>query len=285
MHANLTTPKQHPLLNCAPCRYVDFSADWYRKKERELKIREIFHYHSASKVDFVNRKFWEWCAISEALDQRGMLLPGSNGLGFAVGTEPLTSYFASRGCEILATDLAPELSAEAWKESNQHAAALDQLFYPELIDRASFSAGVSFSDLDMRNISNAGFDYDFLWSSCALEHLGTLKTGIDFVINSAKLLRKGGVAVHTTEYNISSDVNTIHEGHNVLYRKQDFIDLGELLGSIGFSMSPLGFDTGQHAFDYDYDTPPYMGVGKRHLKLEIEGYISTSYLIILERVK
>ena len=42
--------------------------------------------------------------------------------------------------------------------------------------------------------------FDFTWSSCALEHLGTLAAGADFVVAQMDCLRPGGVAVHTTEF-------------------------------------------------------------------------------------
>lgn len=45
----------------------------------------------------LNRKIWEWCYVAEALSERGMLLPGRRGLGFAVGQEPLVALFASAG--------------------------------------------------------------------------------------------------------------------------------------------------------------------------------------------
>ena len=82
-------------------------------QELNLAIREMYAGHSSQTCEFANRKFWEWCAISQALDERKKLRTGLKGLGFAVGTEPLSSHFAARGCRILATDLAPELSAEA----------------------------------------------------------------------------------------------------------------------------------------------------------------------------
>lgn len=270
-------------LNSVACRYKYFSDPWYRAREIDLKIRDIFSFHSAANVDFVNRKFWEWCAISEALDERGALIPGSRGLGFAVGTEPLSSYFASKGCQILATDLAPELSNPGWIKTNEHAATLDQLFYPKLIERDIFLRNVSFAHADMRDIKNIGDNYDFLWSSCALEHLGTLDAGIDFVVSSAKLLREGGVAVHTTEFNVGSGIDTITNGPNVIFRKRDLVYLDQLLESMGFMMAPLNFDTGEHLYDLDIDSPPYMQPGKRHIKLEIDGCIATSFLLVVVR--
>lgn len=79
----------------------------------------------------LHRKLWELAYVTQALDERGMLAPGRKGLAFAVGQEPLPAYFASRGCEILATDLgSDEASDKGWIETNQHAASVESLQRP-----------------------------------------------------------------------------------------------------------------------------------------------------------
>ena len=50
-----------------------------------------------------------------------------------------------------------------------------------------------------------------LWSSCSLEHLGSISHGIEFILNSLKCLKQHGVAVHTTEFNLSSNEETLNE--------------------------------------------------------------------------
>ena len=52
-----------------------------------------------------HRKQWEFVFIVSSLEKLGMLTPGKRGLVFAAGTEPLISYFASLGVEIVATDM------------------------------------------------------------------------------------------------------------------------------------------------------------------------------------
>src|SRR5690349_11463990 len=76
----------------------------------------------------LHRKLWEWCYIAQALYERGMLGEGRRGLGFAVGSEPLSSLFAGFGCAIVASDLDPESADRAgWVSTNQHASSLAQL--------------------------------------------------------------------------------------------------------------------------------------------------------------
>src|ERR1700679_981380 len=72
------------MLGSIVCKYQDFSAGWYGNQELNLMIRQSYASHSAAQVGFVNRKFWEWCAIAQALDERCKLRTGMKGLGFAV---------------------------------------------------------------------------------------------------------------------------------------------------------------------------------------------------------
>jgi len=246
-------------------------------------IRRIFAGHSAEQVDFVNRKFWEWCAIAQALDERCMLRTGMKGLGFAVGQEPLTSHFAGRGCEILATDLDQQASDKEWIRSAQHAASKDILFQPLLVNRDIFDSRVKFQSADMRTLEGLSPGYAFIWSSCALEHLGTLDAGLEFVVRSAELLDPGGVAVHTTEFNVLSNERTIESGGNVIYRQRDILTLAANLRSTGLTLVSPNFDAGNHRFDLEFDSPPYMTSGRPHLKLQIDGHVCTSFMLIIEK--
>src|SRR5262249_1808127 len=154
--------------------------------------------------------------------------------------------FASRDCEILATDLAADLSDKGWMSTGQHADSLNAIFRPELLDRAKFDSLVKFQPADMRTLSGLSGAYDFIWSSCAFEHLGTLEAGLNFVVNSSRLLNEDGIAVHTTEFNVSSNDATITKGPSVIYRKRDLIRLSKELARNGFTLEKLNFDAGHH---------------------------------------
>ena len=136
------------------------------------------HLDPNSAVGLVQRKAWEWCAIAQALEERGMLVPGKSGCGFAVGTEPLPSAFAARGVQILATDQPLAAAASAWAMGNQHAASLEELYHPDIVDMKAFEQNVRFRPVDMRDLALPWEKtYDFVWSSCSMEHLGTWKPG------------------------------------------------------------------------------------------------------------
>ena len=78
-------------------------------------------------------------------------------LGFAVGREPLPSYFASKGVDVLATDLPPDSAhAGEWSFAGQHAADLSALYYPAILERQTFDRKVRFAAADMTNLDATG---------------------------------------------------------------------------------------------------------------------------------
>ncbi len=231
----------------------------------------------------IHRKIWEWCYISQGLHERGMLEPGRRGLGFAVGEEPLPSLFASYGCDITATDLDLKRAADAgWVDTQQHAKNLEMLNERNLCDPHDFNRRVSFRYVDMNQIPQDLNGFDFTWSACALEHLGSLALGEQFVYNSLACLKPGGVAIHTTEFTVSSNTHTVDYLPLVLFRRCDMERLAETLTACGQCIEPFVFDTGDLPFDLRVDVPPYNK--DRHLKLLLEKkYVCTSVGFIITK--
>src|SRR5262249_30856515 len=91
----------------------------------------------------------------------------------------------------------------------------------------------------------------------------------------------GGVAVHTTEYNLSSNEGTLDSGGTVLYRKRDIEDL--IARIRGHGDEPMPFDSmkGDGLVDGYIDVPPYHG--ECHLRLAIAGHTCTSVGVIATR--
>jgi hypothetical protein len=227
----------------------------------------------------LHRKFWEWAFIYERLSKEGVLHPEMRGLGFGVGTEKLPAFFASLGAQITATD-APV--GQNWDRSNGVSDHKSRLFKSEIIDRETFDDRVSFEYCNMNDIPSHLTDYDFCWSSCSFEHLGSLQHGIDFVVNSVeRSLKVGGVACHTTEFNVTSDDQTLDTGVTVLYRKKDLERLCRILEERGHWVEPLRIEPGTLPPDYFVDVPPY---GEDpHLKLLVGSYVTTSVGLVARR--
>lgn len=237
------------------------------------QIKEAPRYH---------RKQWEFVYIAQALWERGMLKPGMKGLGFGVGQEPLVALFASHGCTITATDMDSNQAQQVgWTQTNQHAGNLARLNAREICGPEDFEELVAFETVDMNHIPPHLHGYDFCWSACCFEHLGSIPQGLEFVKNSLKTLKPGGLAIHTTEFNLSSNTKTIKQGGTVLYREHDLQNLLQELQESGHHMEPLLIHKGSQPLDDHVDTPPYSD--DRHLRLLIGQYDVTSAGLIIRK--
>ena len=231
----------------------------------------------------LHRKMWEWLFVAEALHERGVLAPGRRGLGFGVGQEPLTALFAAEGCDVVASDQ-PRHAAVAggWTDSSSEwAGSLENLNQWGLCAQEEFTRRVRFRAVDMnaipRDLRTGGFD--FTWSSCALEHLGTLEAGADFVVEQMDCLKPGGVGVHTTEYLVSSNELTVEAGGTVFYRRRDIEALVARLRKLGHDID-VDYSEGTAPEDLHVDVPPYSDV---HLRTELAGYVTTSLALVVTK--
>lgn len=259
------------MLSSVVCRSEHFNEPWFLERAKVTGLRDK------------HRKVWEWHAITQALQERGKLAPGMKGLGFAVGTEPLASIFAGYGAEILASDIGDEAIAVGWSDSGQHAATIEALYKDAFISRSDFDRRVSFRPVDMRDLSSLPEgEFDFVWSACSLEHLGSLQAGMDFVRRSTRLLKPGGVGVHTTEFNLSSGEETMDEGWCVLYREKDLRQLDRDLRAMDAGLAKLDLFGGDHEHDIKADMEPFHANGRVHLKLHLGGFVTTSVLLIVQ---
>jgi hypothetical protein len=237
-----------------------------------------------------HRKLWELAFICQALEERGMLAPGRRGLGFAVGAEKLPALFAARGCEITATDLpADDERRNPWADSGQWVGERDALNAAGLCDPAAFQERVTFRPVDMNHVPADLVDYDFSWSTCSFEHCGSLQLGLDFLERQMDCLVPGGVAVHTTEFNLSSNDATLADGPCVIYRLCDIEAVCGRLIAAGHSVEPLDVDPGRHRLDRFVDEPPYCDWFTtpppkiKHLRLNLAGHASTSIALVIRK--
>ena len=234
----------------------------------------------------LHRKEWELAYILQALDERGMILAGAKGLGFAVGREPVPAFLAAQGCQITATDLHGSGEGRAqWSDSGQWSGSLDELTFPDICPPETMATRVTFRPVDMNAIPQDLRGYDFTWSTCSFEHCGSLALGADFVVNQMACLRPGGVAVHTTEFNLSSNTDTQETGNTVIYRLKDIEALVRRLRQAGHDVEPLDIWPGDDPADRHVCTPNADGQhpGKVHMRLLVHRWAATSIGLIIRK--
>lgn len=282
------SPIYHGLIS-KPTTQQDLESLWFRYWCSELKIFPIFH-----------RKLWEFAFLLQCLFENNMIVVGKSGIGFGCGEEPIASYLASVGVSAHVTDLEIEkVSGMGWVETNQYASSLEAAFHPSICSREEFENNVSHSYVDMNDIpKELDGKYDFCWSICAMEHLGTIEKGLNFVEQSLRTLKPGGIAIHTTEFNYLSDKITIDNWPTVLFLKEHFETLAKRVNEAGHVFVGPSFDVGNRVLDRFVDIPPYaVGEGwlarenwsdvnqNAHLKLSVDGFPCTCFGILIKKAE
>ena len=255
------------------CLSRDWESDWLPYWAGCLGMQPAYH-----------RKLWEFAYIAQVLSEAGLLRAGTKGLGFGCGKEPLASLFAHAGSDVVATDLeSADSRAKAWSGGEQHADSIEDVWMPDLCSRDEAAAHLQYRSVDMNSLpADLDRSFDYCWSSCALEHLGSIENGLRFIEASARCLRAGGVAVHTTEYNVDPGP-TRETGATVLFQAHHFAELQRRLAGDGVEMRPIVAREGDPFMDGYVDVPPYPDpsqVGSTlsvlHLRLLIGAHRSSS---------
>lgn len=255
------------------CKAKDFKAEWFKRWCNELSETPNFH-----------RKQWEFVYIMQALWERGCISEDKQGLVFAVGTEPLPAMFASYGCNILATDIFPDKGIEkGWTNGNQLCFGVESLNKRGICSSAIFDKRVAYRPVDMNDIPGELTGFDFNWSSCSFEHLGTIEKGFAFLKNQIKTLKPGGWGVHTTEYNISSNDETQDNNDTVIYRHRDIEKIVSELRADGHFVEETDYSLGGLPEDFQVDIHPHLQ--DVHLKIQVDKYVVTSIGLIIQRKK
>lgn len=248
------------------------------------QLREPVFAALCAELDLVpaeHRKLWEFVFVLAAMKAAWVLRPGARALGFGVGTEPLPALLARYGMTVTATDAPMDIIAnQGWDTTGQHAAGLSALDRPNIIAAERLAELVSFRPVDMNAIPADLRGYDVCWSSCALEHLGSIRHGLDFIEASLEPLKPGGWAIHTTELNLSSDDETVEVPGLCLFRKPDIEALAGRLVAAGHRLLPLNFHPGDGLTDQHIDLPPY---AMPHLKLQVGRFVTTSIGLIVQK--
>lgn len=277
------TAPRHVGLKSKVSVQADMEGDWVRHWCSKLQTPLLYH-----------RKLWELSYVLQAIHENGLMREHARGLGFGCGVEPIPSLLASCGVAVTMTDLEADLAhAAGWASTNQHASSIEAAFHAHLVDRPDYDRLVSLRYVDMNHIPSDLDGYDFCWSICALEHLGSIDLGLKFIENSLKTLKPGGIAIHTTELNIDSEGPTIDNWPTVLFQRRHIEHLCERLTREGHIVAELDFGLGDGPMDRFIDLPPYhhdlptdisnlLGA-PQHLKVAIDGFACSCFGIVIRK--
>ena len=216
-------------------------SDWKSEVISEKRFREsnFFLWMSLLReTPRLHSKQFQNYAIMEAansLIDSGRVNPKA--IGFGVGTEPIPAGLVKIGYEVVATDYLDGEIADDWKNTDQLVSTPDDLNTRGILTKEEFDSRVQFLNMDMNVIpENLNNQFDFVWSSCALGHIGGYDNGLRFIKRSVELLAPGGIALHTTELDVSIGKSKYESPTLSLYRKEDLEELIEYLRANHFKV-------------------------------------------------
>jgi len=88
-------------------------------------------------------------------------------------------------------------------------------------------------------------------------------------------LKPGGVAVHTTEFNLSSNERTIESDGLSVYRRVDIETLVREIEAREYTVEPIDWTQGGGLAETVVDLPPW-GRGEPHVRLLLGDFECTS---------
>lgn len=226
----------------------DFHTDWYQTWKQKLNLG-----------DHIHRKCWEIATICETLASAGMLNTNKKGIGYGVGNEPLLTLFTKMGCTILATDGLPS----TWSTMNDQFHTINQTIETRIVDMNWIQGAVQPNH------------YDFSWSICSMDHCGSTWLTKRFLLNQMNCLKKGGIATHTAEYTINTELPKI--GTTTWLTWEDILDIQQLMTACGHHPAPIDWFIGDTLEDHIIDKIPYNG--KIHIKCETHNRWGTCVII------
>ena len=71
------------------------------------------------------------------------------------------------------------------------------------------------------------------------------------------------------------------EGHTTIWRKKDIEMLIMSVKRLGHKAFPVDWKAGNLQYDEEYDKFPYKS--SNHIKLEMDGYIATAFMMIFQK--
>jgi SAM-dependent methyltransferase len=235
----------------------------------------------------LHRKQWEFAQIFRALRRRGFLRANARGLSMGGGVERLLYALARHVRHLTVTDLYE--SASVWE-----GARTDD---PDRSVKASApfpidDSRVSARHMDMRALEFADGVFDFCYSSCAIEHIGTYDDFLTHLREVRRVLKDDGVYVLTTEFHYGDDIipvpNNYYFSSGVLAELVGTASF-EAVGGVDGSLWPHALNTPLPSNLSDLCAHPANGITGRllasapHVQLLTGGLPFTSLNVVLTK--
>lgn len=253
-------------LDSKPSTQADIEARWCRGWCATLRERPRYH-----------RRIWESAYALQALYEAGATLPTAKVLALGPLDGTVISYLARN--DVASTVMGPDVP---W-------------FRDDLTDPVTFARNVAYIP-EGQAVLGAFTGFDACWSIGQAGRLGSIRKGMDFIVQAMDTLKPGGLAVHVFDFNFADDGKTIDNWPSVLFQQTHIEALAEELRAAGHAPRPLSFDVGHQSLDRFIDVPPFDlsrseafaslwkdGWQSAHLKVSLDGFPATAFGLVCKR--
>ncbi|MBK6912349.1 MAG: class I SAM-dependent methyltransferase [Ignavibacteriales bacterium] len=187
-----------------PLSKICDSADWFEPEFNRIIREEL------EEVPKFHRKQWEFAMIYYILEKQGLISEDKIGLSVGGGYERVLYSIARRINHLTVTDLY-EL------ETTWDTARTDS---PEALikQRMPFNMDInklSVINMDMRDLKFEDNSFDFCYSSCSVEHIGSFEDFLKHLDEVWRVLKEEGIYVFTTELHLGDE--TIRDPNNYIF--------------------------------------------------------------------
>jgi SAM-dependent methyltransferase len=163
------------------------------------------------------RKTWEHIHVYSSLQRLGLLNPTTRILGLGVGHECLVYAFTNVCQEVVATDLYH--SSEWYMAAMSPEEVYTRNPFPYQRDR------LIVQHMDMTQLDYPDNSFDLVWSCGSIEHMNSFADLHRVYQEVHRVLKPGGIAALTTDYNLSSNADISADTYRPLYEPNAlFID-------------------------------------------------------------
>jgi hypothetical protein len=252
-------------LDSKPTTQADIEARWCRSWCATLRERPRYH-----------RRLWESAFVLQALFEADALISNAKVLALGPVDGSVISHLARS--DVRSTVLSPT----------------EPTHRDDLVDGYTFGNNVKFRPLAEGLDGLSGFDA--CWSIGNAGRMGSIRQGMDFILQTMEVLKPGGVAVHVFDFNFADDQQTIDNWPSVLFQRQHIEALAKEMQARGHAPRALDFHVGHQPLDRFIDIPPFDndqtvafsglwrdGWQSAHLKVAIDGFAVTSFGLICRR--
>lgn len=236
----------------------------------------------------LHSKQFQWYSILTSAYIRTLDFDGNTNtpklaIGFGVGKEPIPRALTKLNYGVVATDFYTGPDSEQWRAGNQLKTD-HNLIELGTLNLGDIKAGELYSiNLDMNKLP-ASFKekYDFVWSTCALGHIGGYSQGINFIIQSLSLLKPGGRLVHTTEIDENDHSPKVDFPDISFYKSTDIQQVIEKINQLGF-VAEVYVNEKSGAFLDNYVISEPWDHSKPHIRLRMLGTETLAFTLQVRR--